>query len=495
MIEKAKSIVLGVLVVLSLVQSYFLMYSPPSLGATVSSDQDYVNTEPMGKELSVEDVIFPDELVLHFGGNEHTVLYPGSTFYEMILNERIQGREFKGFQRSSADVLDWDEIRKNDMGVELHFEAGVSVELLQKLLKLKGDLLFLGDSIDRVLIFKTEDSEEVRTFFFSVDGESVYESVQADLTVRDVQDYVGFGQYQSRYKLTSDGLYVPEKPIRAVQMTYAYETFSPELMRRNLFFDPSTTRAVEGRNGAQIYTDGKRGLQVEQSGTWISYTDPAAPQSAENVLSDNFYAAVEFVNQHGGWDGSYRYSSAASGLDGTVIQFQQYMNNYPVLTADSSRYGYMQLSLQQGAVTEYNRSLITLADEAEERTSRWLAGGTELENALQSYDRREEVIALYPAVQAVKTEQKEGTRMSFVPVWAVRLADGTQHTLLEAYPAGYTPPETETEQDEDGGTGTETGALPPNSSYGADSGGGGNNAGLNDTNDDLSSEVSGYGLG
>ncbi|MFD1954620.1 YycH family regulatory protein [Paenibacillus thailandensis] len=448
MIEKAKSIALVVLVGLSLIQSYFLMYSPPTLGATVSSDQDYVNTEPMGTELSVENVVFPDRLVLHFGGDEHTVLYPGTSFYDMILKERIQGREFKDFRRTSADLLNWDAIRQNAIGVELRYDVGVPVELLQKLLKLKGDTLFFGDTVDRIWIFKMQNTEQVRTFFFSADGQAVYESVQADLTVRDVQDYVNFGKYQTRYRITDDGLYVPVKPIRSVQVKYAYETFAPELMRRNLFFDPGTTRAVEGRNGSQIYTDGKRGLQVQQGGTWISYTDPAAPQSGQNVLSDNFYAAVEFVNQHGGWDGSYRFSELANGADGTVVRFQQYMESYPVLASSAAPYGYLQLSLQQGAVTEYNRSLITLSDKADERATRWLPGGDELAAALDAYDKRAEVQSLYPAFQAVL---QEGRKIAFVPVWAVRLKDGTQQMLMEAYPAGYTPPETENTQPDDAG--------------------------------------------
>ncbi|MBD2871802.1 YycH family regulatory protein [Paenibacillus arenilitoris] len=448
MMEKAKTTVLIVLVALSLLQSYLLAYSMPGLGATVRSEQDYVNAEPMGPAASVESVIFPEELIIHLGGNKHTVIYPGTQFYEMILNQRIQGREFKGFQRSPVNVLEWDEIRKNDIGIELRFDNGIPVELLQKLLKLEGDLLFLNETIDRIWIFKTTGTEEVRTFFFSADGQTVYESVRADLTVRDVQDYVGFGQFQPKYTMTADGLYVPDDPIQSTEMVFPYEAYSPDLMQHSLFFDPNTTRAFEDRSGSQIFTDGKKGLQVEQNGKWISYTDPAAPQSLENLLSDNVYASVDFINQNGGWDGVHRFVKQTGEGEGKYILFKQYVEQYPVIETPPFRYGYMRLTVQQGDVTEYSRSLITLGAKSETRNIRWLPGGETLGGRLENYARRGEVTALFPALQAMPADEN---RMRFTPVWAVRLKDGTEEVLSEAYPSGYEPPKGQQEETPAGG--------------------------------------------
>ncbi|CAM4219103.1 two-component system activity regulator YycH [Paenibacillus alkaliterrae] len=434
--ERIKTTALIMLVALSLLQSYLLAYSMPGLGATIRSDQDYVNAEPMGPAASVESVIFPEELIIHLGENKHTVIYPGTQFYEMILNQRIQGREFKGFQRSPVNVLDWEEVRKEDIGIELRFDNGIPVELLQKLLKLEGDLLFLNETIDRIWIFKTSGTEEVRTFFFSADGQMVYESVRADLTVRDVQDYVGFGQFQPAYTMTTDGLYIPDEPIQSTDMVFPYEVYSPDLMQRSLFFDPSTTRAFEDRSGSQIFTDGKMGLQVEQNGMWISYTDPAAPQSMENLLSDNVYASVDFVNQHGGWDGVHRFVNPMPEGAGTHIRFKQYVEQYPVIETPPFRYGYMRLRVQQGVVTEYARSLITLGAQSESRTVRYLPGGEALKESLLAYPRRGEVTAMFPALQAAPVDEK---LLRFSPVWAVRLLDGTEEKLMDAYPGSYEP--------------------------------------------------------
>ncbi|MDQ6421923.1 two-component system activity regulator YycH [Paenibacillus sp. LHD-117] len=437
MMERMKTGVLIALVALSLLQSYLLAYSMPGLGATVRSDQDYVNAEPLGTSSHVENTIFPEELIIHMGGDKHTVIYPNTQFYEMILEQRLMGREFKGFQRGPITLLDWNEVRKNDIGIELRFGNGIAVDLLQKLLKLEGDLLFLNDKIDRIWIFKTTETEEIRTFFFSSEDGIVYESVRADLTVRDVQDYVGFGQHLPNYRMTDDGLYVPKEPLQAKEMVFPYEMYSPEQMQRSLFFDPSTTRAIVDRSGAQIFTDGKRGLKVEQNGLWINYTNPAATQSNEVMLSENVYASVDFVNQNGGWDGVHALIGSAADEEAKLVTFRKYLEQYPVMIDGPFKYGYIQLTLQQGDVTEYSRSLITLGEQSESRTVRWLPGGEALEERLQRYARRGEVSAMFPALKAIPMENK---RLSFEPVWAVRLSDGTEEVLAEAYPAGYTPP-------------------------------------------------------
>jgi regulatory protein YycH of two-component signal transduction system YycFG len=440
MMEKAKTLLLVMLVTLSLIQSYILAYSMPGLGATVKTDQDYVKLDPLGKKTSVENVIFPEEIVIHFGGNEHTVLYPGTTFYNMILKDRIQGREFKGFQRNPANMLNWDEVRKNDIGVELRFQNGIPVELLKKLLKVQGDLLFLGEMIDRIWIFKATDSEEVRTFFFSSDGQKVYESTQADLTVRDVQDYVGFGEYQPKYQMTTDGIYLPKQPIQSVQMVFPYELYSSELMQQ-MYFDPATTKALYDRSGSQIFTDGKRGLQIEQKGMWMIYTNPAASQSEENLLSENVFSSIEFINDHGGWDGIHRFINPGMNVEsktGKYAEFQQYVDNLPIIETKDFQYGSIRLTLQQGVVTEYSRSLITLAEKSKSREARWLPGGAQLRNTLDHYDRRSEVVRLFPALKAVPLENNE---LKFIPVWAVQLEDGTQEVLTEAYPVGFVPQE------------------------------------------------------
>ncbi|MFC5653167.1 YycH family regulatory protein [Paenibacillus solisilvae] len=436
MMEKFKTGLLAVLVILSLGQSYLLAYSMPGLGATTNSPQDYIKgAEPMGQEEQVENVIFPQDMVLHLGKGKHTLLYPGTNFYNLIYG-KLQSREFKGFQRNTLSVVDWNDVRNNDEGLELRFGQGVPAKLLSKALKLEGDPVFQEDTINRIWIFKNSGRDEVRTYFFSGDGLTIYESVRADLTSQDVQMYVGYGEYQVQYQMVGNDLYTPLGPVEGLQALVGFDRYSAEQMQKNLFLDPAVTRTISDRSGSQIYTDGKRGLQVEQNGKWISFTDPVAGQAQEDNESENVYTAISFINQHGGWDGLHRFIHTGTLEDSQMVLFQQYYSSYPILPVESFLFGEMKLRLQQGVVSEYERSLLTLRKKAQSKEIRWLPGGELLKTTLEEYPRRSEVTALYPALLAAPVDTEI---IKLEPVWAVRLRDGTQQVLLGAMPYGMKP--------------------------------------------------------
>lgn len=435
MIDKTKTLVLTALVILSLVQSYLLAYSMPGIGVTTQQQQNYVPSSPMGEEGTIENVIFPEDMVLHLGKSKHTLLYPASNFYNLIF-DKIKSREFKGFQRNVAAVVDWDGIRDRDQGIELRFGRGVPMELLSKVLKLEGDAPFMSDVVNRIWIYNTSGSDEVRTYFFSADNVTVYESVKADLTAQDVQMYVGYGEYQVDYKRVSNDLYLPQGPVEAMSTIVGYDSYTPEEMQSYLFSDPGVTRAISDRNGSQIYTDGKRGLQVEQNGRWLSYTDPVVAQGQGVNESQNVYNALQFVNQHGGWDGMHRFVQAGSYGDAQMLRFQQYYGSFPLVPLEPFLFGYMKLRLQEGTVSEYERSMLTLKKKPDQRSVRWLPGGDMLGEAYASYARKSEVQAIYPALQVTPGD---GNTLQLNPIWAVRLGDDTQAMLLEAIPGGYKP--------------------------------------------------------
>ncbi|REK68756.1 MAG: hypothetical protein C6P35_00235 [Cohnella sp.] len=424
MIENAKTALLAFLVVLSLVQSYFLMYSTPGMETKIGTEQDYVKMEPLGPEEKVENLLFPEQLVLHMGEDRHTVFYPQDTFYQIVLT-KLQSREFKGFQRDAVQTTDWDLVRKEDLGVEVRFGRPVPFELLQRVFKIDGDFLFSGDSITRIWIFARKDRDEVRTFFFSSDGRSVYESQRADLTVQDVQQYTGFGQYWTPFQYWN-GIYMPVQAKSYPVLKAAYSRFTPDQMQRNLFLDPTTTRTIQDRqDGTQIYTDGKRGLKVEQAGGWLTYTDPVAPTDSENNLTDNIASAVQFVNQHGGWNGMHRLVRTEATAGANAVWFQQYYNGLPIQSDERFRFGYMQLSIQQGVVSSYERSLITLDMEPTKTGQRKLPAADALKRLIRETASGGVVETIYPAYRP-KLEDKS---VLMTPVWAIRLTTGEVRTF------------------------------------------------------------------
>lgn len=450
MIERSKSVLLTILVVLSLVQSYLLVYSYPPTGAIVRTEQEYITAERMGAALRIDQVLYPADMVLHMGGDRHTVIYPETSYFNRIYEQVTRG-EYRNFQRIPGALRNWDELRRTAQGIEMRFGGGVPVALLQKVMQLEGDILFLNDAIDRIWLLKRDiqGRSMAEIYFFSTDGETVYMPIRPPLSADEIEDITGLGVYMPAYTLWRNDIYLPTEQIEAVAYTFGYTTFSPQQMQRSLFFDPDKTRYLEDRSGQVIYTDGKRGLQLESGDTWMVFTDPVPMQDTADNLEDNVLAALQFVNQHGGWDGRYRFVPASEDGNGRNIVFQQYYERYPLI-GGGVRYGQVRLLMQQGTAVVYERSLINLGDRQKETLLRWLPGGTRLRSALESYGRMHEVTAVFPAQFVTLTEDRT---LIMEPVWAVKLADGTVQMLMLAMPEGMTearpmPPADRREEEE-----------------------------------------------
>ncbi|GJM68354.1 hypothetical protein HMSSN036_05700 [Paenibacillus macerans] len=195
--EKVKSLTLALLVACSLIQSYFLIYQLPGSNPVVKSGSDYIRTENMGTALKSEDMLYPAQIAVHLGKERHTVFYPDSTFYNLIYS-RLKVRQFDGFQRHAVQNFDWPAIRGEHVGIELEFGDGIPVELLQKVMQIAPDPLFDAETVSRLLIYNTGTEDQVRVFFFSSQGDVVYEATKADLTVQDVQQQADFGKIGCR---------------------------------------------------------------------------------------------------------------------------------------------------------------------------------------------------------------------------------------------------------------------------------------------------------
>ncbi|MEK4061656.1 MULTISPECIES: YycH family regulatory protein [Paenibacillus] len=422
--ETIKSWILALLVCGSLVESYYLIYRLPGSDSAVMSEKLYVKTDNMGPEEKVENLLYPDKMIIHMGEDKHTLFYPGSTFYDLIMN-RLKGRGFESFQRRSVQDFDWDKIRSENSGIELSFGAGIPVTLLQRVMQLAPDSLFQGESIDRIWIYNIKNDSKAHAVFFSTRGDIVYEAAKADLTVQDVQQHVDFGMNWTPYTAVNGDYYVPEEKISLVEVEIPSGMYTIEQMQNNLFFDAGSTRYIPEKDGSKIYTDSKRSLQVDQEQNWMSYSDPAALPAGESTPAKDALEAVDFVNKHGGWNGTYRLASTEEGNQERTVSFQQYYGSYPIMSKPKLQYGVINLELQQGTVSSYERSLMYTEEGKAVKQVVELPGGDELRAKLAQFSEASPVKDLTPAYVA----SVNGEKLKLLPVWRVTLRDGTFLTL------------------------------------------------------------------
>ncbi|MNB71035.1 YycH protein [compost metagenome] len=427
--ERVKSWILALLVLSSLVESYYLVYRLPGSDSAVFSENLYVKTDNMGPEEKAENLLYPSRMVIHLGNGKHTLFYPSSTFYNLILT-RLKGRSFESFQRRSVQDFDWAKIRTENPGIELSFSSGIPVALLQRVMQLSPDSLFEEESIDRIWIYTAKNDSKPHAVFFSTRGDIVYEAAKADLTVQDVQQHVDFGKSWTPYTTVNGSYYVPESSLTLLQAEMPSGLYTVEQMQSSLFFDAGSTRYILEKDGSEIYTDSKRSLQVDEDRKWMSYSDPTALPAGESTDAKDVLEAVDFVNQHGGWNGTYRFQSSQESDQDRTVTFQRYFGSYPygaypVLDQPQLHYGLIHLQLQQGTVTAYERSLMYSQEAEGTKKVTELPGGDELRAKLAVVSKGTSIADLYPVYKPVEKEKN----LELVPVWQVVLGNGNTVTL------------------------------------------------------------------
>jgi regulatory protein YycH of two-component signal transduction system YycFG len=429
MMERIKSVVLTVLVIVSLIQSYFLAYSSPKFENVVQTD--YVQNEIIGTQAELQDVLFPEQIILHSGNNTHTLLPLSLQFYHMIYDNFLKRKLYDGFRMSDTATLNvnWDVIRKQSKGIELRFKEGIPLSVLQNILQIKPDNPLADDIISRIWIYVIDNTDQVRTFFFSDKNSVVFEAVKVDISASDVHKYVALGQYLTPYHTVTGDYYLPDKPLTMARIQTSYTEFTADQLKRSLFVDPSMTRYLVERDGTKIYTDGKRGLQLKDDTHWMNYSDPiSTPVEISNDLNENLLSSIRFINQHGGWNGSYIYSRMSSDLNKgpQTFEFRQYVDNFPLIGLTPSTFGYIKLVLQRGVVSIYERSLINIDDKQVVKTESILPGGKILDDMIRDYAKSLDIVSVFPSYQVIVMK---GKKVDLVPRWAVELKDGTTEFL------------------------------------------------------------------
>lgn len=432
MIDRMKTLVLVVLILGSLFQTYLLMYGSPKY-EPIAISGDYVKPEKLGKRVEIEDLVFPDYMVFHLGNSKHTMLYKNMGHYNLIM-ESVKQRSFEGFRKVNPVLLDvnWEDIRNKRKGIELHFREGISLQILQKIFQIKDVSGVENDKITNMWIFMSDEQDEVRVYFFTDVRTEGYELIRTDFTVKDINKYIGWGEFADPYITQNGEYYVPLKPVNIPTYQFKYTVMTDDQLKRVLFVDPGIVRSLKDTElgDSQIYTDGKKGLLLKRGLKWVKYTDPIAPVESTDNVWENFSAGVQFINQHGGWNGSYYglsespHRQTGNAALNPKFVFRQYYGSHPIIQPSGEGFGLMNLVVQKGMVTSYERSIIN-PDEEVEQSSSTLPGGEELEAMLLNVPNRYNIVSVFPAYRPVVTDKQ----IRLEPQWVIKYRDGKYEFL------------------------------------------------------------------
>jgi len=428
--EKMKSAVLTILVVASLVQTFILAFGSPKLDQLLPTT--YVPTEVGGTQMELAELLIPRQLIIHLGDGQHRVIAPNSPqqqFYKMIFHDFLQKRRFEVLRKltpTQLALLNVGRIRNSNPGIEVVFDQALPLASLQRVLDVRADGLDNPPDIKRILLYADTTTGEPEAYFFT-EVEGLIYAARTDMDINEVQKNVAFGQYLTPYTPQYLGYYLPDEAIPVVRYKYTYTQFTADDLKRSLFVDPSIVKNLQEKDGSQIYTDAKRGLQLQNDKHWLIYTDPVAAPAASRISSAAVIeSAVQFVNQHGGWNSMFRLSKAVRSEDKPQqIQFRLFVDHLPLIGKGQEDMGAINLELQQGIVSSYERSLLKLDEVPLDKRLVSLPGGTELRKLLQTSDHIGSIIDVFPAYEVVISDKS----VELIPRWAITLEDGSYDFL------------------------------------------------------------------
>jgi regulatory protein YycH of two-component signal transduction system YycFG len=421
MIEKLKTVLLSLLVVLSLIQSYLLAYNKPDPNPI--NQPEYVRSELTGKSLSIEDLTRPKDIVLHFGEDKHTILYPEEYFFTLVMGD-LKKVELSSVKKVFGVGLNQERMRKDQLGLEVRFHVPILPSMVRQLFEIEDGSAAETPSVrfDRIWFTKSPN-DELHAYLLS--DTEVYEVENVDLTVKDLEKNITFGQYRAMYKTENGIFYTPLEAINiGHRVKLPYTQYTSEQLRNSLFVDPGRSRSILQRDNTETITDGKRGLEINHSNFWIKYSDPVAPTGEVMDVDSNLSSALQFVNQNGGWSGIYMLHRVPESFSQS-FRFIQYFESLPIIPTESAKLGYIQVTMTGGVATSYERSLINPEWGRVERSLYQLPGGETLERMLEQYRQRAAIINLFPAYEAIIYQDN----LELVPRWAVELPGGAYEFL------------------------------------------------------------------
>ncbi|WP_339060783.1 two-component system activity regulator YycH [Tepidibacillus marianensis] len=352
--EKIKSILLILLVLNSIVLTWILIYYSPNDGnATIS---EYLPRFRFGKESSMQEIVQIKQIILHFGNNQHTIIYPESKAYPTFLQE-IKKASFYDIALHQQPV-DWKTIIESQKGIELILPGDLPQDVLSSILMISSPPQVF-DQVNRIWVTSGVDNTTV-VYFLSDHDDKVY-TAKTSLSMKNMETLLTPNQTLPQYsyllsqssakKAIKKFYYLPEEELQIQIPRRTLVPISEDHLVQIFFLDPTGVRKVYDRKESQrmIYTDGSRSMQVYTGEHYLNYYQPVVNVQRNLDRVKDLKTGINYINQHGGWEGNYYLTSLKTiGSRQWEFQFNQYMNGIPVREDDLMPH---QVQINNGSVS------------------------------------------------------------------------------------------------------------------------------------------------
>ncbi|TCS80784.1 YycH family regulatory protein [Tepidibacillus fermentans] len=419
--EKVKSIILFLLVINSLILTWILIYYSPNNGNTQISE--FLPRARFGQKLSTEKVLGFERMILHFGNNRHTVLYPGSNLFQKLLQE-IKNESFYDFVLQQQPI-EWKEIIENQKGIELILPVSMPKAFLKNILMI-SPITEIPDQVNRIWIIN--HSQTMPIVYFINDHEDKVYAAKTSITSTKLDDLLNSDLHLPLYsylisnqpnKKIVSFYYLPEEEVEIQVPRRSMVQITDDHLIQLLFLDHTAVRKVYDQNGGQrmIYTDGSSSLQVYAKEHYLNYFQSISNGQKNLDLEKDLKTAINYINQHGGFGGSYFLtSSQILGKNLWEFEFNQYFNGIPVTDKELFQY---RLQMNNGSIIFFERPTLMFIENLEPLKVKIIPRPAIMEELKKNGIKNGDILAIELTYHLVQKQD----HVEFYPYWSVRLKD------------------------------------------------------------------------
>lgn len=332
--ELFKTILLFLLVIISTVLTWNLWTYQPAYDEIENTEYIQQDIMTISPKRELEDHIRPTKVLYH-QGNEHY----GSTKEEHIATWMTEMKKWDFYDIHNIS----DSISKNEFlsfvhekdSLDIIYPDVIPIQTFQLMFQVNEKSLpsIYFDHI--VLKVKKGQEEAIQAYFVDYDRRKIYEASVENVMKEDLEriNKRFEGEYDPYFAYNINdtrAVFLPKGSIEINRIQYYTDKIEPEKFRDALFSDPSYVKK-ESLAHSDSYTDGSRFLEVDSTINVMTYGNLVNIQN-ENMESDQLLKrSFSFVNDHGGWTDTYRFTSWNRSKQEVV--YRLYEDNYPVFNS------------------------------------------------------------------------------------------------------------------------------------------------------------------
>ncbi|MEK3764098.1 MULTISPECIES: YycH family regulatory protein [unclassified Solibacillus] len=329
-VEQVKSILLTFLVLLSIILTLLIWNYKPDYGLI---EETQIEEVMVGDSKELKDVLKPYRLLYRQNDEFFGTVSPS------VLNELysyLQSWQTNELILINSNLSDEkiNEIIKTNNRITMFFNGEVPLQVFSKVVSFNDKTIPEASFTRLILDWSTvETNNQLQLLFLNTEKRILYRAY-VDLVNRDkfltevikpAKDYIPYVEIE-RDSLRS--LYVSKDPIQSTRYTYLIQEIPPNLFKSIVFTQPKIVQRNTESEHSERYRDDTSLMTVDTKNRMLNYVYPPAESIAPILSSRLLIDSFDYINDHGGFTGDYRFSSM--NIDKHITEYQLFLHGLPI---------------------------------------------------------------------------------------------------------------------------------------------------------------------